>query len=88
MFQRWLPKPITHLGRSVAYLIEGNAAHIAESVAADATKLRAASLASGAVADALFDKTLNPRAMVGGELADTQLQETNNDPMCPDVDRQ
>jgi hypothetical protein len=57
-------------------------------VAADATKLRAAALASGAVADALFDKTLNPRAMVGGELADTQLQETNNDPMRPDVDRQ
>ena len=23
-----------------------------------------------------------------GKLADTQLQETNNDPMCPDVDRQ
>jgi fumarate hydratase, class II len=46
-----------------------NAAHIAEKAIADGTTLREAALASGKVDAALFDKTINPLAMVGHGLA-------------------
>jgi fumarate hydratase class II len=46
-----------------------NAAHIAEKAIADGTTLREAALASGHVDAALFDKTIDPLAMVGDGLA-------------------
>jgi fumarate hydratase, class II len=46
-----------------------NAAHIAEKAIADGTTLREAALASGKVDAALFDKSINPLAMVGHGLA-------------------
>ena len=46
-----------------------NAAHIAEKAIADGTTLREAALASGLVDEALFDRTIQPLAMVGHGLA-------------------
>jgi fumarate hydratase class II len=46
-----------------------NAAQIAEKAIADGIMLREAALASGKVDTALFDKTINPLAMVGHGLA-------------------
>jgi fumarate hydratase class II len=46
-----------------------NAAHIAEKAIAEGTTLRQAALASGLVDEALFDRTIQPLAMVGHGLA-------------------
>jgi fumarate hydratase, class II len=46
-----------------------NAAHIADTAIAEGTTLRQAALASGLVDEALFDRTIQPLAMVGHGLA-------------------
>ncbi len=64
-----------------------NAAHIAEKAIADGTTLREAALASGKVDAALFDKTINPLAMVGHGLAGAVKHRGSHDPPPETVDR-